>query len=81
MTHFNSSFVLSPADQVTNAKRVQALDCVDCVDCVDWALDCVNCVDCASTNNNDANNFQRMLPDLKIAESYRQAETKAKYVL
>ena len=68
MTHSNSSFALSPAYKVTNARRVQTLDCVD------------SNFSFASTNN-DAKNFQRMLPDLKIAESYRQAETKAKYVL
>ena len=68
MTPSSRSFVLSPTDQVTNAEIVQALDCVD------------SNFSFASTNS-DAKKFQRMFPDSKIAESYRQAETKTKYVL
>ena len=68
MTLSSNSFVLSTTDQVTNAEMVQALYCVD------------SNFSFASTNN-DAKKFQRMFPDSKIAESYRQAETKTKYVL
>ena len=68
MTLSSSSFVLPPIDQVNNAEIVQALDCVD------------SNFSFASTNN-DAKKFQRMFPNSKIAESYRQAGTKTIYVL
>ena len=68
MTLSSSSFVLPPTDQVNNAEIVQELDCVD------------SNFSFASTNN-DAKKFQRMFPNSKIAESYRQDGTKTIYVL
>ena len=66
MTLSSSSVVLSPTDQVTNAEIIPALDCVD----LNFS---------PASMNNDAK--KRMLTDTKIAQSFRQAETKAKYVL
>ena len=66
MTLSSSSVVLSPTDQVTNAEIIPALNCVDS----NFS---------SASMNNDAK--KRMLTDTKIVESFRQAETKAKYVL
>ena len=60
------SRVLLPQEEISNAEILQALKCVDS-----------NISFVAA--NGDGSRYQKMFPDSKIAEGYKQNETKIKY--
>ena len=60
--------LLSTEDQFIQAETLQALDCVQS----NYSF---------SSANSDNEKFKQMFPDSKIAQSYRQGETKIKYVI
>ena len=64
----NKNILLSTEDQVIPAETLQALDCVQ----TNYSF---------AGANNDNEKFKQMLPDSKIAQSYRQGEAKIKYVI
>ena len=60
------SRVLLPQEEISNAEILQALKCVD------------SNISFAAANG-DGSRYQKMFPDSKIAEGYKQNETKIKY--
>ena len=64
----SSTITFSFEEQVLRAETIQALDCVYS----NYSF---------SSTNNDRDKFKAMFPDSKIAESFKQGETKTKYVI
>ena len=65
----SSSTITFPfEEQVLRAETLQALDCV----CSNYSF---------ASANNDKEKFKALFPDSKIAESYKQGETKIKYLI